>query len=471
MAEILFVNPKSFNTIPSYFPYGILYMAGFLRSKGMDVGIYDTNVEEKDFREFLKKTSPKVVGFSVLSGSCIGDAVNKSKMVREILKEAKIVWGGIHTTIFPDHVLKQPYVDYIIINEGEHPMLELCQRLLKGDDEVKDIQNLGYKENGTLVKNKIRPFIELDTLPFPAWNMVPIERYIHKKFYSDRVVTLHTSRGCPWSCSYCYNEQVNFRRWRGLSPERILDQVLYLKDNYGIKGFQFYDDEFDANPKRVVAFCNLLLDKKISIRWAHYSRTNIADEERYTLEKKAGCCFIEFGVESGSPRILEKIRKGQDVDGIKKAFDICHKVGLKVGAMFMVGMPTETKEDVDMTVNLVKSLKAHQTINTIFRPYPGSELFDYCVANELFKLSGSLEEQGKTFDIGNTSINVSKVDSAYLQSIHDMFTFSNIKNELIGCISNGNWRLLVYYTKKINSGSIEVVRSAIMGLFKGLIKR
>ena len=116
------------------------------------------------------------------------------------------------------------------------------------------------------------------------------------------------SRGCPHRCIFCSNHKTPNRR---RDHKKIVDEIEFCL-NLGAKSIQFYDDEFDANPKRVVVFCNLLLKEKINIKWAHYSRTNIADEERYALEKKAGCCFIEFGVESGSPRILEKIRKGID---------------------------------------------------------------------------------------------------------------------------------------------------------------
>ena len=466
MSDVLLVNPRSRNIIPSYLPYGILYIAGFLRSKGISIKIYDTNVEERDFESILERLQPKIVGFSVLSGPCIADAVKKSRIVRKTLKNTTIVWGGIHTTIFPDHVMKQPYVDYIIINEGEYPMWELCSRLLNGNHNIIDIMNLGYKVNEKVTKNDIRPFITMDELPLPAWDLVPIEKYIHNKFYCDRVTTLHTSRGCPWSCSYCYNESVNFRKWRGLSATKALEQVIHLRDNYNIKGFQFYDDEFDANPQRVVEFSKAILEKNITIKWGHYSRTNIANKERYALEKEAGCSFIEFGVESGSPRMLELVRKGQTVDDIKKAFDICHEVGLKAGAMFMVGMPSETKEDVDMTIDLVKSLKAHQTICTTFRPYPGSELFDLCLSKGLFKLPDDLEAQGEAFDIGTTDINVSDVDTLYLQSIHEMFAFNNILNEIKGCLENWNWQLLLYHFKRLNPVSIRYVVKSLLGWIK-----
>ncbi len=467
MTDVLLVNPRSFSRRLSYLPYGILYIAGFLRSKGFAVEIYDSNVEDRDLQDVLMKSNPKIIGFSVLSGPCISDAVKKSQLVKDVVKDTFIVWGGIHTTIFPDHVLKQPYVDYIVMNEGEQPMAELCERLLNNNLEMSDILNVGYKKNGKIIKNKLRPFIDLNEIPFPAWDLVPMERYIHNKFYSNRVTTLHTSRGCPWSCSYCYNESVNFRKWRGMSAEKVLAQVLHVKEKYGIKGIQFDDDEFDANPQRVIEFSNLLLEKNVRIKWSHFSRTNVANEERYKLAKKAGCRFVEFGVESGSERILQLIRKGQDVNCIKNAFDICHKVGLKAGAMFMVGMPTETKEDVDKTVSMVASLKAHQVINSVYRPYPGSKLFDSCVQSGQFKLPDDLEEQGKVFNIGSTDINVSNVDTEYLQSIHDMFTLNNIINAVKSSLVNRNWEMLGYYMQRLDFITIKTVLNGMPAWVKG----
>ena len=430
MTDVLLVNPKSIDVLPSYLPYGLLYIAAVLREKGIRVKIYDSNTMFWDFASFVKKEPPKIIGISILSGPCLSDAVEKAKEIREILPKVKIVFGGIHTTIFPKEVLQNDYVDFVVINEGEYPIWELSEYLLKGKGSLSKIKNLGYKKRKKIFLNAIRPFIELDSLPLPAWDLLPMEKYIHKKFYSNKVVTLHTSRGCPWNCAYCYNQAVNFRKWRGLSAQKIIEQVEFLQKNYHIEGFQFYDDEFDANPQRVVEFCQLILKKGLKIKWAHYSRTNVADKERYILEKKAGCEFVEFGVESGSPRILKMIQKQQTVDNIKNAFKICREVGLKSGAMFMIGLPTETKKEIKMTINLVNSLGANQTINTIYHPYPGSDLFDYCLKKEFFKLPVDLEDQGPYFDIGNAEINVSEVETNFLKKTHDMYNFNNVIEEI-----------------------------------------
>lgn len=454
MTDVLLVNPKSINVLPSYLPYGLLYIAAVLREKGVRVKIYDSNTMFGDFASFVRKEKPKIIGISILSGPCLSDAVEKAKEIREILPKVKIIFGGIHTTIFPKEVLQNDYVDFVVINEGEFPIWELSEYLLKGRGTLSKIKNLGYKKGKKLFLNPIRPFIDLNSLPLPAWDLLPMEKYIHKKFYSNKVVTLHTSRGCPWNCAYCYNQAVNFRRWRGISAEKIIEQIEFLQKNYHIEGFQFYDDEFDANPKRVVEFCNLILEKGLKIKWAHYSRTNVADKERYILEKKAGCEFIEFGVESGSPRILKMIQKQQTVDNIRNAFKICREVGLKSGAMFMIGLPTETKKEIEATVKLVNSLGAHQTINTIFHPYPGSFLFDMCLKKRFFRLPSNLEDQGPYFDIGNTDINVSDVPVEYLQKVNSYFYFKNITSEIKLCLSKGNFPLLFYYLKKLFNSNI-----------------
>ena len=365
MSDVLLVNPKSIDILPSYLPYGLLYLASFLRTKKVSVVIFDSNTMTEDFLDFIKACRPKLVGLSILSGPCLADAVDKARLVRKHFPKTRIVFGGIHTTIFPREVLQNDYVDFIIQGEGEEPLLELTEFILKGKGFLAKIKNLGYKEGKRLKLNPLRPFIDLNQLPLPAWDLVPIEKYLHQKFYASRVLTLHTSRGCPWDCAYCYNRLVNFRRWRAISAEKIIAQIEYLISHYQVNGIQFYDDEFDVDEERVKRFCRLLLEKKIKIKWSHYSRTNIADESRYCLEKEAGCAFIEFGVESGSPRLLKMLRKDQTIRQIKRAFLICRKIGLSAGAMFMIGLPTETERELLMTQKLINFLSAYQTLSLI----------------------------------------------------------------------------------------------------------
>lgn len=469
--QVLLINPRSINVLPSYPPYGLLYVAAYLRENGISVEIYDSNTEERDFKRVLKSLKPKIVGISILSGPCLSDAVFKAKTIRETLPKSKIVFGGIHTTIFPSDVLENDYVDYIVANEGEHPMLELCYFILNKKGSLKNIKNLGYKKGKKKIVNPIREFIDLDTLPMPAWDLIPVEKYIHNKFYSKRVMILHTSRGCPWDCAYCYNRMVNFRKWRSISAEKVVEQISFLMEKYNIKGFQFYDDEFDVSPKRVIDFCNLLIEKNIKIKWSHYSRTNVANKERYALEKKAGCEFIEFGLESGSLRILKMLNKQQTVSNIKKAFKICHEVGLKSGAMFMIGLPTETKKEMEKTIKLVESVSPTQTINTIFHPYPGSRLYTYCVEKGLFKLPEKLEDQGSYFDIGNADINVSKAKASYLQQVHDAYAFRNVLEEVKLSFEYRNFGLIFSHIRsRFNLENFKWLFRGMLGYFRNLRK-
>jgi anaerobic magnesium-protoporphyrin IX monomethyl ester cyclase len=460
--DILLINPISWGEkSPSYLPYGLLFLAGFLRSKGFEVKIYDRNVDRRNLEKVLEEYNPDLAGISVLTGPVINDAVYISKKIKSI-KDIPLIWGGIHPTIFPQHVLKKEYIDYVILGEGELPLLELSNYLLKGAGKPENIDNLGFKKNGQIKINKIRDFIDLNTLPLPAWDLIEIEKYVQSKFYSDRVITLNTSRGCPYRCAYCYNQAVNNRRWRGVSPERIIQYIDHLQQKFGIKGFQMYDDSFDVNKGRIRDLCNLIISRQKNIYWQHFSKVNFVNIDLLRLEKKAGLRFIEYGIESGSERLLNFIDKDQTVSMIKNAYSICREIGLDAGALFMVGMPTETLDEVNQTVNLVSSLKTHQTITTIFRPYPATKLYDYCVENNLFRLPADIEEQGRIYALGDTEVNVSLVPVKYLQMVMNNFAFNNIKNEILSCIRYSNYSLLLYYIR--NKFNLRQIKRLIAGL-------
>lgn len=237
------------------------------------------------------------------------------------------------------------------------------------------------------------------------------------------------------------------RRWRGISAEKIVEHMEYMDLHYNINGFQFYDDEFDVDEKRVLKMCELLISRGKKYRFGHFSRVNQVNLKRLEAEKKAGLSFIEFGIESGSNEILKFIDKDQTVEVIRRAFKMCRQTRVKAGALFMLGLPGETEEQVLQTKRLVDSLKAHQTIATIFKPYPATKLYDFCVSKNLFKLPDTLEDQGEIYALGDLSVNVSRVPINKLKKIYNYFALQSIINELINCIVCGNWRLIFYYAR------------------------
>lgn len=446
--DSLLINPISARVIPAFLPHGLLYIAGYAMECGYSVSINDRNVENADVVEILQKTRPKVVGMGVLTGPAIIDAIYVSQEIKKFDPTIKIVWGGIHTTLCPESVLKQDFVDFVIIGDGEISYSKILNNVIKNEIPLESIDNLGYKD-GMQVKYNRRSFVDLNNIPQPAWDLVIVENYIRKKFYSNRVLTINTSRGCPYKCSFCCVPVVHQGKWRGISAEKIVEQLVYLKEHYQIDGFQVDDDEFDINRSRILELCDLLQLNNINLNWSHFSRVNIIKEDVLKREVECGLKLIEFGVESGSERMLKFLNKKQTLEQIFNAYGICKNLKLKTSALFMIGLPTEETAETMDTVKMVKRLKPHLTICTIFCPYPGTHLFEYCIDNELFNYDDNLEKVGMLYDRTTSTlervINTSNVRTELLLKIKRYFDRRNIFQEVKVILSSFKINRLIYY--------------------------
>jgi radical SAM superfamily enzyme YgiQ (UPF0313 family) len=439
--DALLINPISAKTIPAFIPHGLLYIAAYVIQNGYNIDIYDRNVEEKDVLDILQLTRPKVVGLGCLTGSPIDDSIYISKKIREFDCTIKIVWGGVHTSLYPDSVIKQDFVDYVVTGDGEKGFTGILDMVIKNKIDINSIDNLVYELNGKIKRNQIT-YTDLNEIPLPAWHLIKVENYIRKKFYANRVLTINTSRGCPYKCKFCSVPAVHQRRWRAVKPEIIIDNLKYLKENYNIDGFQVDDDEFDINKKRVLELCELMKSNNINLKWSHFSRVNIVKEDLLKKEIDSGLRLIEFGVESGSARMLKFLGKDQTIEQIRNAFNICGRLKIKTSALFMIGLPSEEEKEVTETVNLVKRLGPHQTICTIYKPYPGTELFDYCVAKKLIKCQDNLSLLGEYYE---KTINTSSIDTDNLLKVKNYFDRRNIFQELKSIFIHFRFKLLSYY--------------------------
>ncbi|MDP3732518.1 MAG: radical SAM protein [Candidatus Omnitrophota bacterium] len=476
MIDILLVNPFSWTIEkrPCYLPYGVLYLAGFLRQKGLKVDIYDRNTDYsldiQKCMDYFKEKKPAIVGLSVLTGPVISDAIKISRAIKSMSPGTRIVWGGLHPTIFSQCVLKEDNVDFIIQGEGELPMLELCRALLD-NNPYSGIRNLGFKDNGRIVLNPIREeLLDLDANDMPAWDLLDIRHYVANRFFASRVLTMNTSRGCPFKCTFCFNQGLPYQRWRGLSAAKIKKQIDYLYKSYGINGIQFYEDSFDTDKKRVREFCGLMLGSGMNqrIKWSHFSNIPYFDREVVSYEKEAGLRYIEYGVESGSQRILDWVNKRQTVVQIKEVFEECRKIGIKTAALFMIGFPDESYEELMMTVDLVEGVPAHILICTIYRPYPGTPLFEYCVKNKKFSPPQELEEQAEFYRFSHMheeELNMSNVPTRVLLGLQKRFYAKFVISEALLCIKELNFGLLIYYFKQ------QVHPGAILYTLKSLLTR
>lgn len=468
--DIVLINPFSWirDGSPAYLPYGVLYLTGYLRGKGIKVDIFDANTDYSDPLEVVARKRPLAIGLSVLTGPVINEALKISRAAKRRFKDIKIIWGGLHPTLFPKYVLGEDSVDYIVQAEGENAIFSLMDSLLRGSVD-KSIRNLGYKDSGRIFINPVdENLIDLNLSPMPAWDLLDIPKYIANRFFASRVLTMNTSRGCPFKCAFCFNQGLSYQRWRPLNAGNIFKQLMYLKDNYGINGIQFYEDSFDTDKNRVKEFCNLMISSRAKVSWSHFSNIIYCDEYMLRLEKTANCKYVEYGVESGSERILQLINKRQNVAQIKEAFQICKRVGIKSAALFMIGYPSETMEELRETIDLVEGLPAHILIGTIYRPYPGTPLYDYCAKNKNFDVPDTLEAQGEFYRFSHMKEgehNMSSVPTEYLLKLQRSFYAKFAIKEAILCLKELNLGLIVYYLRR------QIKPKALLYTLKSLLNR
>ena len=241
--------------------------------------------------------------------------------------------------------------------------------------KFEEIKGLAYKKDGKIIINEPRPFIKnLDELPNPAWHLVDVKKYSN--------ITLNTGRGCAFRCTFCYNTAFHKGYRSASSAERIISQIEHLQKHYGVKHVRFFEDNFTSNRKRLREFCNLLMGKKLKVKWECDSRADL-DEEEIALMAKSGCFSVGLGIETGSQRMLDFLRKGTTVGEMEKTSWLFVKHKITPTVYIMYGLPTETTEDFRMTHELLKRLDNPPYMYNRYVPCPGTTLFDYCVANGL----------------------------------------------------------------------------------------
>ena len=367
-------------------PLGLAYIAAVLEDAGIEVKIFDNFLYGKPvsfIRNLVSNYKPDIVGISCFTIN-LSTALETARIIKEVLPSIKVVFGGAHATLFPKQLLENKDVDVVVEGEGEYAFRELVLRQC-AEEKIADVGNISYRhKTAGIVSNPRMALIKnLDDLPFPARHLLPMKEYPNVSFMmkAKPLLTLNTSRGCPFRCSFCATT------WRGsyrsFSPSRIVDEIEILVEKYNAKGVYFREDNFTASPKRVTSICDELIRRKIDIEWICESRVNLLSLKLLENMYKAGCRAMWFGVESGSQRILDFLQKDITTEQVINAFILCKKVGIKTGASFMVGIPGETKEDMRKTFELAHRIDADWPWFSSFQCRPGSELYNK-VINEKF---------------------------------------------------------------------------------------
>lgn len=367
-------------------PLGLLYIASYLEKNSKhDVQILDCQVEKlsyKDVGDRIAISKPDVVGITTMT-LCLLDVIEAAKIVKERCPEAAVVLGGPHVNLFPEETINFKNIDYLVLGEGEITFCKLLENI-DNHTELREIRGLVFKSNGKIINTGMPSFIEdLNILPNPARHLVPYKKYTSLLSPYNPITTIITSRGCPYTCTFCDRPHLG-RRFRARSAENVVEEIIECK-KMGIKYFLLYDDTFTVDKKRVIDICNLLIKNNIKTNWEIRTRIDTVNKEMLKKLKKAGCTGIHYGVESGSEKILKVLDKRISLNSAKDIFKETHKAGIKTLAYFMIGSPTETIEDINATFKFAKSLNPDYIHMTILTPFPGTRIYQMALEQGIIK--------------------------------------------------------------------------------------
>jgi magnesium-protoporphyrin IX monomethyl ester (oxidative) cyclase len=352
---------------------------------------YRVGLTNKEIADRTRRWSPDVVEIHIPFSGWWKTAYEVASIVKSIDKDIITVLSGLHPSARPADSLMQPNIDFVVIGEAEYTMLELVgvleQRTTEG---LKKVRGIGYIKNGETVITPPRPAIQdLDSLPFPARHLLPMEEY----FAAVKEVPprgeirkpwtmMITSRGCPYNCVFCSVHVVMGRKWRGRSPENVVDEIEQVVHTYHVKQIDFLDDNMTLNKKRMENICDLIVKRGLDIEWytPNGIRADGLDEKLLTKMKASGCKKIRIAPESGVQRVVDQIiKKDLDLKKVENAVILSKKVGIKVGCFFIIGLIGETKEDIEATIKYaykLRQLGADSFYFSYATPLYGTELYE-----------------------------------------------------------------------------------------------
>ena len=473
--KILLIDPpfKRFTGFVNfYFPVGLAYLAATVRISGHKTAIFDvdalqkgsdldfsneykklelyrqglnndTHVVWRDIENILENYKPDLVGITAMTTK-FGSVLKTAEVVKRYNPECMVVTGGPHPTFLAEQTLKSKDIDMVVRGEGEKTFLELI-KAIESNSDLGAVQGISFKRDGSIIHNQPRKFIEdLDQIPFPARDLLMNQ----KNYTSEDVGIIMTSRGCPFNCSYCCHMWQ--KKVRNRSVDNVIKEIKEVKQQYGTRQFEFKDDTFTLNRKRIIQLCEGLISEKLKINWGCTTRADLIDEELIKKMKKAGCNVIKLGIETGSEKILKDTKKGVTFEQMREAAKLLNKHNLFWSGYFMVGLPTETEEDIRKTCEFMEELNPHYAGLGVYNPFPKTELFEQGIRMGLIYPKVDLDHFFKTnpkdYFFINPSKRVENIDKQKFDALVNflMAGFHKHNTKLKNIIRRGWTRRYVY---------------------------
>ena len=399
-------------------PLGIGYLSSYLREKAgyktLLLNLYPGIRNKKELLKIITDANPKIVGFSTMTET-FKNGVRIAKEIKKVLKNVKIVFGGPHVTFLDKETLENyEDIDIIVRGEGEDTFLELACKILDGDGDLSNIKGITYRVEKRIFRNMSQSFIkDLDKLPFPDRDFVDIDGYYRIVKPAKMVIT---SRGCPGACRFCAATAMSGGRFRLRSIDNVMEEIMILTKDDEIKHIFFGDDTLTADVGRFLRLISEL--KRYNIKWHAESRVDIITKELCKEMKESGCVALQFGVESGSQEILDKVNKRISLTQIENAVKWATESGIRVICSMMIGIPGDTKKTIKDTIKFALYLQKKYGANIVMGctvPYPGTYIFKYPEKCGIKKI------HEKDFDKYNTDNPIMDLENISVKEIRKIF--------------------------------------------------
>lgn len=434
--KIVLIHPRVIDT--AHPPLGLLSIASVLKREGHQVKVFDpfpASSAEGTLIGEIVEFKPDILGLSLMTIQ-YRKAKELIQQLKNEIPNAVYCCGGAHASALPEETLHDLNIDFIVIGEGEYTTRDVCSALDTGYS-LEDIPGVAYKEKGEIIFNESKPLIQnLDEIPFPDRGLLDFSWYLKppgliRGVSLNRCTTVITSRGCPHQCIYC--RKMFGKKIRKRSVSNIIEEIETLVQNYGIDGIFFVDDLFTSNKAWVIELCREMRRRDIQLTFACQARVDTISEEMLWEMRKVGFKQIDFGLESGSERVLKALKKGTSVSQSREAFSLAKKVGVRRMACCMVGNPEEEIEDIKKTSDLLKEIRPDFVRFYYTTPFPGTELYQMAKKNKWIDPNLSFDEKWecRQADVPIMEINFNKKElRKILSRLQNQFFLMNYRSYL-----------------------------------------
>lgn len=380
--RISLIGPKWNEMINSYPPLGLGYLAAVAEQDGHEVrihdfGLYPSRPIEQDVQE-VADFRPDLIALTSMTTS-----YHYVEQLVEQLKDilgVPIIIGGPHATSLPEVTLSNPQIDFLVYGEGEYIWQDFLRALTAGDTRWDHIEGLWYKEDGRIVPGgRRKPIADLDALPFPARHLYELDKYPLYAPNGEPMVTVLSSRGCPYNCSFCFKGIVG-RSYHQRSPENIVTELRQIHETYDIRNFYFIDDLFTIDVRRLEKILDYFIEQGLDFRWRCLARVDRVTPELLKKMYQAGCRQIHYGIESGNEEVLRRTAKHINLQQVRDAVRWTEEAGIRSKGYFILGLPGDTEETMMETIEFAASLDLTEAMFSIATPFPGTRLWEELVA-------------------------------------------------------------------------------------------